>query len=317
MANRVFVLAVVLLWGGSMTWLMVDKVLPSWYDAEPPMPAGFVPNEYVAWEVSWAGRPVGHAASVRRPGPQGTTNLMSRVRLDDVPVLELAPVWMRSVVGDIGKLKFDAETRLEFDSLDNFSRFQSSVSVNDIPAVLQMKGEIRGAFLELNITGWGDLKYSPKVHAPNEAVLREALFPDAKLPYMYVGRRWREETYSPFRNPGDPMETIEAEVTNKEMLQRGEKSIRVMRVEFRRPPSPGLPEESRLQAVAWVRPTDGIVLRQDVRLGNSKLRFERLSKSESAEIGRDLLVPPMHRRRNWHRQFLTPPMPAVDAPAKS
>jgi hypothetical protein len=300
MANRIFVFAVMVLWLGSMSWLMVDKVLPSWYDAEPPIPAGFEPGVPVAWKVTWAGKPVGQAASIRRPGPQGTTNLESRVVLEDVPLLDLAPPWMRSVVGDIGRLKFDSWSRLEFDSLDNFSSFTSRIGVNDIPGVLQMTGRINGSFLELTIRGWGDLNYSPKVPAPDQAVLREALFPDSKLPYMYVGRRWREETYSPFRSPGDPMESIEAEVTGVESLQRDDKSIRVMRVEFRSPPGPGIPDEARLQAVAWVVPQDGTVLQQDVHLGASKLRFERLSNDASSQVGADLLHPDSRGRR-WGR----------------
>jgi hypothetical protein len=45
-----------------------------------------------------------------------------------------------------------------------------------------------------------------------------------------------------------------------------------------------------LQAVAWVRADDGLVLRQDVYISGSQLRFERLSEDEAAEVGRILLL---------------------------
>ena len=297
MGNRIFVLAVVLLWTGSMSWLLVDKVLPSWDDAEPPLPAGFEPNVPVAWNVLWSGRPVGTAATMRRPGAQNTTNIESRVKLADVPILDLAPPWMRSVVGDIGKLKFNSRTTLEFDSLDNFSGLDSSVTVNDVPGVLHMDGKVVGSFLELSIRS-GELSYTLKVPAPEQSAVREALFPDAKLPSMYVGRRWHEDAYSPFGSLSDPVETIEAEVTGVESMQVDGDSVRVMRVEFVGPPGPGIPEEARLRAIAWVRPADGVVMRQDVILGNSKLRFERILGAEAIEIGQELLSPPgMHGRR--------------------
>lgn len=312
MAHRLFVVAVVVLWAGSMSWLLIDKVLPSWYDAQPPIPAGYKPGIPIAWKVSWSGRAVGHAASLRTPGAQGTTNLDSRVVLRDVPVLDLAPPWMRSVVGDIGRLRFEASTHMEFDSLDNFSRFKSTVKVNDIPAVLEMTGKVNGANLELKIRS-GELEYSPKVPVPDQSTLREALFPDASMLNLYVGRRWHEETYSPFRAPGDPVETIEAEVTGIESLQDGENTTRVMRVDFRSPPRPGIPEEARLQAIAWVEPTEGIVLQQDVILGNLRLRFERLPDAEAEKVGRSLLSPAPGRGNGWWlvrpgpRRFQTPP----------
>ncbi len=72
MANRIFVCFVLALWLGSMSWLMVDKILPSFHDGEPPAVSGFDANVYVAWKVYWAGRPVGNAASIRQSGVLNT-----------------------------------------------------------------------------------------------------------------------------------------------------------------------------------------------------------------------------------------------------
>ena len=204
MANRVFVSAVIVLWLGSMSWLMVDKILPSLHEGEAPLAAGYEPGVPVAWKVYWGDRPVGTAASVRRPGVLNTTSIENRVVLEDVPLLDLVPVLMRRVVGEIGSMKFDARTVLDFDSLDNFAKFTSRVSVNEITPVLQLDGQVNGPFLELKVR-FGDVPYEPKVPIANQAALSEALFPDAKLPYMYVGRRWTEEVYNPFRSPTSPV----------------------------------------------------------------------------------------------------------------
>ncbi len=301
MANRIFVCFVVALWLGSMSWLMVDKILPSFHDGEPPAVSGFDPNVYVAWKVYWSGREVGYAASIRQPSVLNTTNIYNRVKLTEVPLLDLVPALMRHVVGDIGRLKLDAKTRLEFDSLDNFSRFESSVSINDVASVLQLTGKVSGGFLELNVK-FGDVTYSPKAPLPDQSSLSEALFPDAKLPYMYLGRRWHEEVYNPFGSPSAPVETVDAEVVGVESMDYGGKMARVMRVEFRGPPGVGIPDDARLQAIAWVRARDGLVLRQEVLIANSRLRFERLPEDEATAIGKDLLTPPMELSRRRGRR---------------
>lgn len=324
MANRVFVGAVLVLWLGSMSWLVVDKVLPSFYDGEPPAAAGFEENKTVAWQVFWSGRPVGHAASLRTQGASNTTNLKSRLMLEDVPLMDLVPPLMRQVVGDIGRMKLDAKTTLEFDSLDNFSRFTSKVSINDINPLLDLDGRVNGSFLDLTVR-FNNVEYKPHVYIADQAALSETLFPDAKVPYLYVGRRWHEEVYSPFRSPNDPVETVEAEVTGVESLQRGEATERCLRVEFRGSPGAGVPEEARLQAVAWVRADDGLVLRQDVYIASSQLRFERLSEEEAAKVGRELLNdrrPHGWRRgggpgyyRHWPGDDATPAPPEADSPS--
>lgn len=288
MANRVFVCAVIALWLGSMSWLLVDKVLPSFHEGEPPIAAGYEPNVPVAWRVWWSDRIVGNAVSVRTPGVLNTTNVESRVRLQDVPLLDLVPPLMRHVVGDIGSMKFEAWTLLEFDSLDNFTKFKSNVAINDISPVLDITGKMNGSFLELKAT-FGEVTYTPKVPISDRGALSEALFPDAKLPYMYVGRRWHEEVYNPFRSPSAPVETLDVEVTGIENIESFEEPTRVFRVEFRGPPVTGVPESARLQAVAWVKADDGTVLRQDVLIANSKLRFERLPDKEALDVHRELL----------------------------
>ena len=297
MANKLFVASVLALWIGSMTWLIVEKVLPSVRGSRPPAAAGFETDRPVAWSVAWSGRPVGHAATIRQEGIQQTTELRSRVLLEDVPLLDLAPVWMKNVVGDIGKLKFDANTRMEFDSLGNFSAFESSIAVNDMPGILKMGGRVQDSYLELRLRS-GELQYSPRVYIADQAALNEALFPDARLPHLYVGRTWQEKSYNPFHSPSNPVELVDVEVVEQLTINYifDEDPRRVFKVEYRTSAGPGISNEARLQAVSWVD-LDGTVLRQDVFISGAKLRFERLPPDESMEVGRQLLIDRVHRRR--------------------
>lgn len=291
MGNRLFISSVLLLWLGSMAWLVVNKILPSFTDGKPPIASGLEVGKVVAWRVHWGGRPVGWAASLRVNGALNTTELHNRVVLRDVPLLDLAPVWMRSVVDGFGNMKFDAQTLVEFDSLDHFSSFNSRVAVNDIPSVLRISGRMKDSKLELRLwSGASDLTYTKQVYIPQQTALNEALFPDAKMPYMYVGRRWQEEVFSPFKTPSSPVELMEAEVVAKETMEYGGEGERrrVLRVEYRRLPGPGIHEDARLQAICWVDLGSGFVLRQDVFLANSKLRFERLPEEAAYRTGLEL-----------------------------
>ncbi|MDC0934720.1 hypothetical protein OAS39_00435 [Pirellulales bacterium] len=312
LAHRLFVGAVLALWVGSMSWLVIEKILPSFGRGEPPIAAGMEIDVPVAWSVAWSDEHVGHAASVRRQGIQHTTEIRSRVRLDDVPVLDLAPVWMRDVVGDIGKLRLDATTRMEFDSLDNFSAFESSVAVNELPGILKMSGRVKDSYLDLKIRS-GEVTYSPTVYIADHAALNEALFPDATLPHLYLGRRWQRKTYNPFRSPGDPVELVEAIVVADENIEYefDEELRRVWRVEFRSAAGPGVSREARLHAISWVEPT-GLVLRQDVYISGARLRFERLPPEEAMTVGEKLLSDhPGSRRLPGLRLPKSRPSPAA------
>lgn len=307
MANRLFVGSILTLWIGSMTWLLMTKILPSLGGGEPPIAAGLDADVPVAWRVDWADTHVGYAATLLQEGVERTTEVRSRVRLENVPLMELAPSWMKDVVGDIGKLKFDAKTRMEFDSLDNFTAFESSIAVNDVPGIVKMNGRVEDSYLQLRIRS-GELKYSPAVYVADRSALNEALFPDAKLPYLYEGRRWHEKSYNPFRAPNSPVEVVEVQVVSSEKIdyRYDDQLRRVLKVEYRSPPGPGVSSEARLQAVSWVEP-DGTVLRQDVFISGAKLRFERLPAERALEVGQELLLdgrplPPVERGDENPRQ---------------
>jgi len=286
MANRIFVSSIVVLWLGSMTWLVVERILPSFVSGQPPAIETYHTNEVVAWNVRWGGERVGYAASVRLEGIAGAVELHNRILLDNAPLIDLAPLWMRHAVGDIGSMSFDASTRVEFDSLGNFSAFESRISLNDMPSVLSISGRVNDSNLDLKIRS-SDISYSIPIYMPDSKTLNEALFPDARLPQMYVGRRWSEEVYSPFHAPNDPIELVQAEVVSLEPMEIQGEIRRLLRVEYRSRAGSGVNKNARLQAVSWVM-KDGTVLRYDVYIGGSELRFERLSDSESAKIGVNL-----------------------------
>jgi len=284
MANRIFISAVVVFWLSSMTWLVTDRILPSFFGGQPPIVQAYEDGEAVAWQVLWGGVTVGEAASMRLNGVGGTTDLFNRVVLEEFPVMQLAPSWIRATVGDLGKMTFDVLTRVEFDPLGAFSSFNSRISLNGMTSVLKMSGRIEESYLKLKVSS-NDFSHTTQIYLPNSEALSEALFPDAKLPYLHVGRNWQEKVYSPFSSPSDPVELVRVEVQAIEKIEHRGEVRRVMRVEYRSVAMSGISEHAKIQGISWVDPKTGDVLRRDVFLGDSKLRFERLSKEAAAVAG--------------------------------
>ena len=78
MGNRIFVAVVVLLWVSTMSWLMVARILPPFFQGEPPHHGQPVRDEPVCWQIEYGGRPIGQAVSQAVPGALGTTEIHSR-----------------------------------------------------------------------------------------------------------------------------------------------------------------------------------------------------------------------------------------------
>jgi len=287
MPNRIFISAIVLLWLSSMTWLVTDRILPSFFGGQPPLVKSYQEGEVVAWEVRWKGRRVGEAASVRMSGVGGSTDLYNRIVLEEFPVMDLAPAWIRAAVGSFGNMTFDVKTRVEFDPLGKFSSFNSRIALNGMPSILNMSGRIEQSYLKLKVHS-GEVSHSTQIYLPNSEVLSEALFPDAKLPSMFLGRSWQEKVYSPFSSPSSPIERMQVEVVAEESIEHCGEVRQVMRVEYKLIAGSGIPEHAKTRGISWVDPLSGEVLRRDVFLGDSKLRFLRLPQEAAQEAGLDL-----------------------------
>src|SRR6476660_6870416 len=246
MGNRIFVGIVLTLWAGTMSWLMVARILPPFFHGEPPT-HGTLVHDPVCWEIQYGGRQVGHAVSQAVPGAMSTTEIHSRIKIDGIEVRELAPQWMGSLVRSLGAVSLDTRSVFVLDSLNNLSSFTTKVRLNDLPVIMRVRGRVDGAELKLTIQS-GDVTHPPVSYPiPSYSSLTSELIPDPKMLQIYVGRKWQQEVYSPFRS---------------------------RKIEYRSLSAAGVTADNRLRAVVWVA-DDGMVLRQDVYLMDAKLRFER------------------------------------------
>src|SRR5688572_27392390 len=210
MGNRIFVGVVVLLWAGTMSWLMVARILPPFFNGDPPAHGVLLRDDPVCWDIEHDGELVGHAVSKAVPGAMGTTEIHSRVKLDGLEIRKLAPQWMSTIVRGLGSISLDTRSRMVLDSLDNLSSFETRVRLNDMPLVMKVTGRVDGPDLILKISS-GDITHTERYPVPNASMLTSELIPEPKLLQVYVGRKWQQEVYSPFRPPNDSLEVLQAE----------------------------------------------------------------------------------------------------------
>jgi hypothetical protein len=287
MGNRIFVGVVVLLWAGTMSWLMVARILPPFFHGEPPT-HGTIPREPVCWQIQYLERSVGYAVSQAIPGAMGTTEIHSRIKIDGIEVRELAPQWMGSLVRSLGAVSLDTRSVFVLDSLNNLSSFNTKVRLNDLPLLMRVRGKVEGAELKLTIQS-GDVTHAPVSYPiPSYSSLTSELIPDPKMLQVYVGRKWQQEVYSPFRSPGSSLEILEAEVVEERVIEHRGERVHARKIEYRSLSAAGVTADNTLRAVVWVG-DDGMVLRQDVVLMDAKLRFERCTEPHMIKLAEDLL----------------------------
>lgn len=282
-ANRTFVLVVILLWASTTAWLVVSKILPPLLVGEPPTYRSTlsIDEPIVCWQLTWNDQPVGWAATriARRPG--GVQELHSRLVIDQLPLDELAPAWLGAVVRPLleqaGRIDMDARSRIEIDPLGNLSGLRCTVNLPEMPNAIRMRGQVENSRLKFQIQS-GDFAYQTEKYLAPGALVTGEMSPQAELPGIRVGQKWTTPVYSVFRSPGNPVGIVQAEVEREEVLEWHGETIRCRVVVYRSDSGAAFSGGESPHGLLWVR-HDGKVLQQEVLVFNSRLRFVRLPRA--------------------------------------
>jgi hypothetical protein len=296
MINKFFVAIVVLLWMIAMSWLVVVKILPPFGQGLPPSYRGLAENSHSCWKVLWNDQAIGWAASRVMPGSAGTKDIHARLLLSEVRFAKLTSDWWKQVEArhpELGALDLDAKSRVEIYRLGKLSAIEARVKLNPLPVVFTVRGRVEGSELELNVQT-GPFSHTIERLIPESARLGVELSPDAKLPGMYVGRRWQLQVINPLP-AGEPTQLIDAEVVREEIIRIDGDLETTRRLELRRTDLVGIDDDEAQQAVLWIA-EDGTVLRQETRVLGSKLRFDRILGPQASAKVNELIAPLLHGR---------------------
>lgn len=293
MHSRWFNPLVILFWLSSMTWLVTQKVLPPLIVGEPPSYRSILRQskqgrapESSHWQLLWNGREVGWAKTRVELHENELTEIVNTVHFDDLPLEDMTPLRMGAFVKSMRggeRMPLDAESRVSIDPLGQLEQFNSSVSFDGIPEAITVRGFVENRELRLVVRS-GELSYPTKCYLPADALVGDVLSPQNQLPHLRVGQTWTVPVYSPFRLPNLPMEVLEARVVRREPIQWGEQEIMAYVVEYRGDQGAGLKRSKQAVGTVWVG-GDGLVLRQEVLLLNSRLAFLRLPEAPDEDSG--------------------------------
>jgi hypothetical protein len=281
--------AVVVLWVAAMTWLVSQKMMPALLVGEPPSYRTIVEAQHddplVGWSMAWNDRPMGWALTKTLPLPNDMTDVRSLVHFDDLPLKDMISDTLLARIfpteeWDI-RLQLEAKSRLTFDPLHRLSQFESSVGLEGADPV-KVRGTLDGPQMHFSIHA-GNFTYDTDVPLPQNRLLTDGLTPQTELPGLRDGQNWNVEVFSPLRSPANPSEILQARVEGSKPVPWGGRVVKAWLVVYRSDPGSGTARAEHPRGKLWVL-DDGTVVRQEVRLFDSKMTFRRLSSEEARAL---------------------------------
>lgn len=288
MGNRLYAAAVVVFWLASMTWLVTDRILPPFFGGDAPATRVSNQLEPVAWRIEMDGSPCGEAVLQAVRGDSGVREVHSLIQLDRVEAPDAAPFWLKPMLKTIRDLSFRVRTITTFGPLGDLVSFKTRMQIDQAETPIRVSGQIRRNTLHLSVRV-GDMVTKRFEHPwPENATLGGEITPSARLLPLWEGRQWTQEVYSPFASPKEPLEMVEARVTERLRLTEEGVTTNVWIVEYRATEKTGSTDEGRVRARLYVA-EDGRVLKHEAFLLGSSVTFYRRSKDDSAQIAQELL----------------------------
>jgi hypothetical protein len=293
MNNRWFNTAVVVFWLATMSWLVKEKVLPSFVIGEPPSYLEVIEAQNrepaVGWEIFLDGRRIGWALTETKRLPTRLTEIHGRAHFDVLPVQAVMPAWLQPFSRLLGKsppeLKMDGRSELSIDTFGRLLRFDSAVHVEPWDEMVSIHGAVDEGQLKCDVRT-GEFSFAYVFPLPPKSLLSDALSPQSRLPGLHVGQTWTVPVFNPLWPSTSPIEIIHATVEESEPIVWGGVKTETRRVVYRRDPGSGPKGSQKPQGQLWVG-RDGAVLRQEVILSKSTICFVRMPDNEAAQLAHD------------------------------
>jgi hypothetical protein len=307
MIGRIYTFAIVLFWLAAMSWLVVQKILPT-------LVAGDVPAYEVAkqeesnsqppisaWKIVWQDRDIGHSISSPIKISDEETQLRSLLIFENLPLNAL----MESLLGNLGRVmgpalgtpdsigEMKVATRLNVSKPRGFGDFETVLNLQGMTGFMVVEGKrISGNKLEVSAfsphllgeDGQPTSLTKTTLDLPKEALVADFISPRDKLADLHVGRWWNFPVYRVFP-PSSTGELVKAVVERHAVIFWDGDPVETMEVVYYSDAGSGIRREPI--GKAWVA-HDGTILKQEFRLGAQVFTFERLS-DEAAERRRAML----------------------------
>lgn len=315
MGNRTFNLMVVAFWLATMSWLIVEKVLPEYRRGEPPdfravQRAKQVEDQAPCWNISWDNTDLGWAASKMVPGPADGAELRTRIQLTRLPAQQLGQSLLRrlltSMVVRDQNVNVRVDSRMQLNEASRVRGFQSHVYVGDLSSpLLNLDGRVQGPKLKLSFNVSQSvpvaisaipLKAEWTVPFSDQVPLDDSTAPRGFMPPLKLNQSWKERVYSPLRLSNNLLgltDEVEAKVEREETIlwDAGLPRLQVEKcwlVVYRQDSGAGSESADKPLGWMWVRISDGMVLWQQLNMFGARLKFVRMHSAAAAERSKAL-----------------------------
>ncbi len=287
MLNRPWLIPLVIIfWGVSSGWLLVEKILPTLSPGSPPGYQALYLAENrlvpVAWTVLWNDQPLGWAMSQSNRTEEGAMEVESLLHFDRLPIDEVLPAWtkmfLRQSFAPGTSYALDARGHLSIDRQGNLKSFSSVVHLPATADRVFLDGRINDGEVTVDVRAHG-MNYTVSQPLPRHITIGDELSPQATLPGLYHDRRWTVPIYSPLRPGRSPIQILHAKVTGEESMFWNDTLVRCDLVHYSDDPSTHREPRCRL----WVD-RSGRVLRQESLMLGSKLVFLRRSDADAEDL---------------------------------
>jgi hypothetical protein len=240
----------------------------------------------VGWRMSLSGRTIGWALSDTKVQPTSLTEIHGRVHFDALPLDEMMPSWLHTFSRLMGqrtdRMQMDARSALTIDQLGHLVRFDSTVHVDPLSEAISVQGTVDGRQLQLTVRT-GNASFTNEAFLPSDALLSDALSPQTQLPGLRAGQTWTVPVYSPLWPAKNPLEIVKATVEGTEPVFWNQAVEDCWLVVYRSDTAAASGSGHPPRGMLWVR-RDGTVLRQQVLLFDSVIRFDRMNDAEAVKL---------------------------------
>jgi hypothetical protein len=272
-------LLILVYWSIAAFCLLKWDVLPELSMGYPPDLRGIAfasePDRPVRWRIQVLEGPgpddrrtVGEAVTATTRQADGWYEMTSRVDFDAGDLLRGTVLAMRQ------SIRVQVNSRYHVHPSGNLQNFDLRVASKDFgDELVHVTGRLRDGKMEVVSRGplpilnnTISLKYEPR------SVVSDILGPLDRLPGLHVGQRWEMQVVNPFSGQ---VESVRAEVKGRTVIQWAGNPETTYEVEQKM---------SSMQMRTWVRPDDGVILRQEVPFPFVKLILERRGEDVSAQL---------------------------------
>jgi hypothetical protein len=270
MPSRLMSLLILVYWSIAAFCLLKWDVLPEFSTGYPPDLRGIAfaseSDRPVRWSIQVLDgsgmenrRTVGEAVTMSTRQPDGWYMMTSHVDFDAGSLLRGTMLAIRDSV------RVQVQSRYHVDPMGNLQNFDVKVRSKDYgEEFVQVSGRLERGKME--IVSRSPFPFLTRNHSfdyPPRSVVNDILGPLDRLPGLHIGQHWEMQVVNPFTGNVEP---VRAEVTRGTMIHWASNPVLTYEVEQKM---------GGVTMRTWVRPDDGVILRQDVPFPFVRLILER------------------------------------------